>query len=281
MLDEQDWLGTAHWHAKWYDSMEVKRIDTVDDFPTWRNPLVPLDVAGIASVLRQADSLEFACRAEGRSDLTLSLPKIPDSQFVNFDTAHHPPGFYFKRSCLHTPPPSPPLEPFLLLQHEQLGHSFTFTAAFANDSNKFITKELQVQYELENEINAYRRLKDLAGVDVPMLFGAYKGGEEGGGVLLLQDVGKSLRNLGIGFSDREINQRVYNIVVKLHEHGVEHWDVADANVMRGEDGRIRLIDFAYSKSDHQCPGEGACESLQHLRVYVLKLTQHCEPFDYA
>ncbi|KAH8913757.1 hypothetical protein BT69DRAFT_1363669, partial [Atractiella rhizophila] len=53
MLDKQDWLGTAHWHAKWYDSMGVKRIDTIDDFPTWRNPLVPLDLAGIASVLRK------------------------------------------------------------------------------------------------------------------------------------------------------------------------------------------------------------------------------------
>jgi RIO-like serine/threonine protein kinase len=61
---------------------------------------------------------------------------------------------------------------------------------------------------------------------------------------------------------------IFDILKSVHETGVYHDDVCEANIVVNSEGKLRLIDFnrAYK---HQCPGEHLCEELIDTHPLIL------------
>jgi len=110
---------------------------------------------------------------------------------------------------------------------------------------------------LVTEAEAYTgALKDLQGSVVPRFYGLYTGsGEEGQIVacLVLEHYGECLK---LHFEDLALDTRIL-ILQRLrdfHQSGLHHDDFAERNVLQGDDGDIRLIDFDQTRP-HDCDGD--------------------------
>ncbi|KAJ7512379.1 hypothetical protein B0H11DRAFT_479756 [Mycena galericulata] len=82
--------------------------------------------------------------------------------------------------------------------------------------------------------------------------------------LLMEDAGDPLGCgedwAALGPLDRKL---IYTALVKIHETGVQHGDVAPRNVVRRPDGGIAFIDFGCAEQ-HRCPGRDACRELLEM-----------------
>jgi len=56
---------------------------------------------------------------------------------------------------------------------------------------------------------------------------------------------------------------LYKALQSVHTVGIQHCDLEPRNVLRDEEGTVRLVDFAIAES-HSCLGE-QCPELFHLR----------------
>ncbi|KIO32352.1 hypothetical protein M407DRAFT_66763 [Tulasnella calospora MUT 4182] len=125
---------------------------------------------------------------------------------------------------------------------------------------------------MDHELEIWRKLRALAGICVPGLFGAYsiegQDGCEDTGALVQQYAGKTLSSFDT--LDDEQRQVLYRIVTRIHEADVAHGDVSPRNVAL-DDGRMTALDFSPS-SHHECEREEKCAELQYLRL-KLKLSE--------
>jgi len=81
---------------------------------------------------------------------------------------------------------------------------------------------------------------------VPKYHGTYASCDGGWYAIILDDAGKPLQDAGQDdFSelDSESVKRIENIFL---EEGILHEDIRPPNVLRGPDGKLRLIDFGYA-----------------------------------
>ncbi|KAG9021576.1 hypothetical protein FS837_007166 [Tulasnella sp. UAMH 9824] len=99
-----------------------------------------------------------------------------------------------------TPPPSPPMVPFLLCLNSAVGRGAVgsvYKGSFHDLSMPIIVKILPTN-RMDHELEIWRRLRGLAGMGVPGLFGAYsiegEKGKEDTGALLQQYAGTSLHS---------------------------------------------------------------------------------------
>ncbi|KIO19134.1 hypothetical protein M407DRAFT_150412 [Tulasnella calospora MUT 4182] len=166
-----------------------------------------------------------------------------------------------------TPPPSPPMLPFMLCLNSAVGQGAVgsvYGGGFHDLSIPIIVKTLPTDC-MDHELEIWRRLRGLAGIGVPGLFGAYslegKEGRRDTGALVQQHAGTRLSS----FDELNLEQRrgLYRIVAKIHEANVEHGDLDPRNVTLDSHGRVMVIDFSHSDF-HECEREN-CDELKNLR----------------
>ena len=63
---------------------------------------------------------------------------------------------------------------------------------------------------------------------------------------------------------RSFRLLVYDGLVAIHQNGILHGDVREANVLLGYRGPV-IIDFSHSSFDHTCPKEMPCKELEIVR----------------
>ncbi|KAG8917550.1 hypothetical protein FRC01_002378 [Tulasnella sp. 417] len=175
--------------------------------------------------------------------------------------AHSPDDRHFM------PPSSPPMVPFVLRLNSAVGQGAVgsvYGGSFHDLSMPIIVKLLSTDH-MEHELEIWRRLRSLAGVDVPGLFGAYsiegKEGCKATGAFVQQYAGTSISSFDI--LSLEQRRELYRIVAKIHEANVEHGDVAPRNVTLNSNGRVMVLDFSHSEF-HECE-HGNCDELRYLR----------------
>ncbi|KAG8928061.1 hypothetical protein FRC01_006513 [Tulasnella sp. 417] len=195
-----------------------------------------------------------------REDSSLWAEPLPVEAIPRL-VAHSPDDRHFM------PPSSPPMVPFVLRLNSAVGQGAVgsvYGGSFYDLSMPIIVKLLSTDH-MEHELEIWRRLRDLAGVDVPGLFGAYsiegKDGCKATGALVQQYAGTSISSFDI--LSLEQRRELYRIVVKIHEANVEHGDVAPRNVTLNSNGRVMVLDFSHSEF-HEC-GHGNCDELRYLR----------------
>lgn len=122
-------------------------------------------------------------------------------------------------------------------------------------------------------LTIWRKLRELAGIFIPGLFGAYslegREGYQDTGALVQQYAGATVSSFDT-LSHKQ-RQELYRIVAKIHESHVEHGDLSPRNVALNDDGRVMVLDFSHSKL-HECEGEGNCQELQSLH-WELQLSE--------
>ncbi|KAG9014294.1 hypothetical protein FRB90_005443 [Tulasnella sp. 427] len=165
-----------------------------------------------------------------------------------------------------TPPPSPPMTPFILRLHSNISNSAIGTAfegQFAGLSLPLVTKVLPAE-AMDAEVEIWKKLRHLAGMSIPGLLGAYvlEKGDEVTGALVQQHVGQAIASFNSLTSEQKCE--LYRIVVQIHKAGVEHGDVGPENVTLRSDGKVFVVDFSDAKL-HECPEESNCEELRNLR----------------
>ncbi|KAJ7620608.1 hypothetical protein DFH06DRAFT_1306157 [Mycena polygramma] len=113
--------------------------------------------------------------------------------------------------------------------------------------------------DLVNEANVYGALGSLQGTAVPRFYGHFEG--EGWAAIVLEECGTAVGDLdGLSRAQRE---QVLEQARALHGCGVIHNDLELRNIVKAPSGAVRIIDFAYSASGHECAGE-ACSELFHF-----------------
>ncbi|KAG8905055.1 hypothetical protein FRC01_008494 [Tulasnella sp. 417] len=194
-----------------------------------------------------------------------------------------------------TPPPPPPVVPFVFELKSMIGGGAVgsvYRGQFLGLSIPLVAKVLPTE-KMEHELEMWRKLRALAGIYVPGLFGAYSlEGQEGcedTGALVQQYAGRTLssfdildhkqrRVIGIEFTAAEamwtyihaVRCDLYRTVTRIHEANVEHGGLSPRNVALDDGGRVMVLDFSHS-SHHECEGEGVCEELESLRRKLLSL----------
>ncbi|KAG8924394.1 hypothetical protein FRC01_011568 [Tulasnella sp. 417] len=140
---------------------------------------------------------------------------------------------------------------------------------------QLIAKLLFVDDMLQ-ELDTWRKLRSLAGIRIPGLYGAYVLDDpcqsRQRGLLLQQDAGHSI----VSYESLclEQKQELYHAALELHRAGIIHNDIMPPNVTVADDGRVMIIDFDQAE-DHECPGEMECAELHYLKS-ELGLPSVCE-----
>ncbi|KAL5531627.1 hypothetical protein ACEPAG_4504 [Sanghuangporus baumii] len=114
---------------------------------------------------------------------------------------------------------------------------------------------------LVTEAVAYRMLRSLYDVDIPRYYGHFSGERNGFeySAILLSYCGAALETFDS--LTQEERSKIFAILQKVHRAGVKHNDFRPSNILRSEQGAVRLADFSSAHTDHHCDGTGACEEL--------------------
>lgn len=99
----------------------------------------------------------------------------------------------------HTPPPLPPLQPFLLELNSNVGEGakgWAFGGTITGLPNIQLVAKLVSANQVLNELEIWKKLRSLAGIKIPGLYGAYVFDNPrrnwDRGLLLQQDAGHSI-----------------------------------------------------------------------------------------
>ncbi|KAG8909341.1 hypothetical protein FRC00_010314, partial [Tulasnella sp. 408] len=169
----------------------------------------------------------------------------------------------------HTPPPLPPIQAFLLELHSNVGegaNGWAFGGSITGLPDIRLVAKLVSANQVLNELEIWKKLRSLAGIKIPGLYGAYVFDNPhrnwDRGFLLQQDAGHSIASYEALCLEQK--QELFQAALMIHGVGIIHNDIRPSNVAVAEDGRVMIIDFDQAR-DHKCPGEILCEELRDLR----------------
>ncbi|KAG8893581.1 hypothetical protein FRC00_010331, partial [Tulasnella sp. 408] len=169
----------------------------------------------------------------------------------------------------HTPSPLPPLQPFLLELNSNVGEGakgWAFRGSITGRPDIQLVAKLVSANQVLHELELWKKLRSLAGIKIPGLYGAYVFDNPrrnwDRGFLLQQDAGHSI--VSYEALCLEQKQELFQAALMIHGVGIIHNDIRPPNVAVTEGGRVMVIDFDQAR-DHRCPGEILCEELRDLR----------------
>ncbi|KAL5492369.1 MRK1 [Sanghuangporus weigelae] len=112
---------------------------------------------------------------------------------------------------------------------------------------------------LVTEAAAYRMLRSLYDIDIPRYYGHFSGENNGFeySAILISYCGAALETFDS--LTQEERSKTFAILQKIHRAGVKHNDFRPSNILRSEQGVVRLADFSNAHTDHHCGGTDACE----------------------
>ncbi|KAI0252589.1 hypothetical protein BJV78DRAFT_323116 [Lactifluus subvellereus] len=159
--------------------------------------------------------------------------------------------------------------PFVFLDRYLSGG---WSSVYASSISRVIVKlakvpkkdKAELERQLRNENDVYNKLYCLSRLVVPRCYGEYVW--YGGRALVLSDEGPPLSSLGMEFTSLGLVERLvlFGELYLIHYFGVDHRDFEPRNVLRKGWCRLTIIDFAFSKVDHTCPGWRECGELQRV-----------------
>ncbi|KAG8952971.1 hypothetical protein FRC04_003423 [Tulasnella sp. 424] len=148
-----------------------------------------------------------------RQDSSLWTQPVPSQEPPNF-------VFHIIEDLQATPPPSSPLAPFVLRLEDEIGRGAVGSAYrgfFPGVSVPIVVKILPVDC-MDRELEIWRRLRHLAGITIPGLYGAYaidnKTGRAPTGALVQQHAGSTLASFENLSSDQRLE--LYAMVTSIH-----------------------------------------------------------------
>ncbi|KAJ6482857.1 hypothetical protein C8R47DRAFT_1132915 [Mycena vitilis] len=222
----------------------------------------------------ESDSLSLNIELPGYLPTTLHLnarstferlESPPDSPPLRIPTP--PPSSYILSFFSKKDVPCQPSAPFLPLvpQHEihitrtpsigATGLVFQGTT----DHSPLIIKAIPPGWsgvsDLTNEANMYNVLVSLQGTVVPRFYGHFEG--QGWSAIVLEDCGTFVA--GLDELSRAQRDTALDHARAIHGCGVMHNDLEPRNIVKTPSGAIRLIDFAFSTSGHDCVAANCVE----------------------
>lgn len=146
----------------------------------------------------------------------------------------------------------------------------TWRVQLVGTENKFVAKVFSTAPGMWDqacaEAGTISTVRERCGDVTPRLLGVYRWeGDEG--ALMLQEDGGASTSKSESFSGLSQAEKatMWDLVLRLHGHGIEHGDIKPDNFVRAPDGVIRILDFGRSDVDHQCHGAQYCEELRFLK----------------
>jgi len=58
------------------------------------------------------------------------------------------------------------------------------------------------------------------------------------------------------------------LIRSIHAANIHHHDLRLDNIVRGEDGQLRVIDFGHSSAAHECENVEECMDQEFLELWV-------------
>ncbi|KAG8895687.1 hypothetical protein FRC01_012247 [Tulasnella sp. 417] len=181
----------------------------------------------LAALLRTTDGVSLYWEMKPFSREIFRPIRLDDSSLW----ARYPPTKSVPRLFLHcpthhqiTPPPSPPVTPFVLELNSIVGSGAVgsvYQGQFLGLSIPLVAKVLPTRC-MDHELEMWRKLRGLAGICVPGLFGAYsiegQDGSEDTGVLVQQYAGRTLSSFDtLDDEQRQVPGIIFTTIGRLCE----------------------------------------------------------------